>query len=303
MHLDQLRGNPAVHRRLETVRGLSHAYILAGPAGCGKRTLATSLSAALVCSGGGEVPCGQCPDCRKAAHGAHPDIKRIGDDGKDVNVAQVRALRSDAYIRPNESGRKVYVVENAQTMNPSAQNALLKLLEDGPAYAAFLLLADNAGALLQTVRSRCETLTLSPVTLREAETCLLERFPDLERERVLDAARRCEGVLGRAVAWLEGSDEAAAALRAEAQGLKTLLLGKSELALLERCVALESKDRESLAALFTETIQVLHEDRGVDPRRRLGLIALLKEQRGALDFNVGPGHIAGALCAAAHALS
>ena len=167
--LEALCGNVQVKRRLSSGRGLSHAYLLAGPAGCGKRTLAGLLSQALVCSGAGEVPCGACDHCRKAVAGVHPDILRVGNDGKDITVSQVREVRSDAYIRPNEAGRKVYILENAQTMNGSAQNALLKLLEEGPAYAAFLLLSDNAGAMLPTVRSRCELLTLSPVTPAETE--------------------------------------------------------------------------------------------------------------------------------------
>ena len=162
--LDALVGNAQVKHRLQTGRGLSHAYILAGPSGTGKRTLGGVLSSALVCSGRGEPPCGHCPDCRKAGAGVHPDVIRIGLDGKDISVSQIRELRADAYVRPNEAARKVYVLENAQTMNGSAQNALLKLLEDGPAYAAFLLLTDNAGNMFATVRSRCELLNLSPVT-------------------------------------------------------------------------------------------------------------------------------------------
>ena len=74
--LEILAGNQAVKRRLAAGRGLSHAYILSGPAGCGKHTLAGLLSRALVCSGPGEVPCGTCPDCRKALSGVHPDIIR-----------------------------------------------------------------------------------------------------------------------------------------------------------------------------------------------------------------------------------
>ena len=99
--LEVLAGNPQAKHRLSAGRGLSHAYILAGPAGCGKHTLAGLLAQALVCSGGGEVPCGTCPDCRKAISGVHPDIIWVGEEGKDVNVSMVRALRADAYIRPN----------------------------------------------------------------------------------------------------------------------------------------------------------------------------------------------------------
>ena len=160
MNLKGLAGNAPLKRQLELEtarRGLSHAYILSGPPGSGKRTLAGLLAAALVCSEqGGGLPCLACPNCRKAMAGIHPDIVRTGDDGKDITVAQIRALRADAYIRPNEAACKVYILENAQTMNDSAQNAMLKLLEEGPPYAAFLLLTDNAAALLPTVRSRCE---------------------------------------------------------------------------------------------------------------------------------------------------
>ena len=164
MELSRLAGNAPLKRQLslETARrGLGHAYILSGPAGSGRHTLAGLLAAALVCTGGGEAPCLSCSGCKKALGNIHPDVIRAGGAGDELNVARVRAIRSDAYIRPNEAPRKVYILENAQDMNPSSQNALLKLLEEGPAYAAFLLLTDNAAALLATVRSRCQVLTLS----------------------------------------------------------------------------------------------------------------------------------------------
>ena len=302
--LEALCGNVQVKRRLSSGRGLSHAYLLAGPAGCGKRTLAGLLSQALVCSGAGEVPCGACDHCRKAVAGVHPDILRVGSDGKDITVSQVREVRSDAYIRPNEAGRKVYILENAQTMNGSAQNALLKLLEEGPAYAAFLLLSDNAGAMLPTVRSRCELLTLSPVTPAEAEAWLLQRFPDLPREQILDAARRCEGVLGRAVAWLEGGGQEAEEVRSAGAELARLLLSGPEGALLEYCVGLEKWERDALGELLDETVQQLRVglSSGWDPRRVMALVDHLRKLRAALPYNVGAGHLAGWLCAGAAAL-
>ncbi len=302
--LEALCGNVQVKRRLSSGRGLSHAYLLAGPAGCGKRTLAGLLSQALVCSGAGEVPCGACDHCRKAVAGVHPDILRVGNDGKDITVSQVREVRSDAYIRPNEAGRKVYILENAQTMNGSAQNALLKLLEEGPAYAAFLLLSDNAGAMLPTVRSRCELLTLSPVTPAETEAWLLRRFPDLPREQILDAARRCEGVLGRAVAWLEGGGQEAEEVRSAGAELARLLLSGPEGALLEYCVGLEKWERDALGELLDETVQQLRVglSSGWDPRRVMALVDHLRKLRAALPYNVGAGHLAGWLCAGAAAL-
>ena len=254
MNLTRLAGNAPLKRQLELEtarRGLSHAYILSGPAGSGKRTLAGLLAAALVCDRrGGALPCLSCAGCRKAEGGIHPDIVRVGDDGKDISVAQVRALRADAYIRPNEAERKVYILENAQTMNASAQNAMLKLLEEGPAYAAFLLLTDNAAALLPTVRSRCEHLPLSPVTQREAELWLDEHYPDQPQAARQAAADRCEGLLGRAAAELEGQAAGDTQALDGALELVRRLDGGDELALLEHCVALEKWDREQLRALL-----------------------------------------------------
>lgn len=138
-----------------------HATILTG-APEPRRAKALRLAQALVCSGEeGQRPCGVCRDCRKVLEGIHPDVIRVEqfmeekDIGGDIKIDPVRALRNDAFIRPNEARSKVYLIDNAQNMNQNAQNALLKLLEEGPVYAAFLLMTDRSGALLETIRSRC----------------------------------------------------------------------------------------------------------------------------------------------------
>lgn len=320
MELSRLVGNGPLKRQLslETARrGLSHAYIISGPAGSGKRTLAGLLSAALVCTGGGEVPCFICSGCKKALGNIHPDVVHAGGEGDELNVARVRAIRNDAYIKPNEAPRKVYILEGAQNMNDPSQNALLKLLEEGPAYAAFLLLTDNAAALLSTVRSRCEVLTLSPVTVQEAEAFLAARYPDRSQAEISNAAARCEGILGRAVDQLEGKAGDARALEGAATLLERLCSG-DELAILDFCAALERDkwDRDSLNALLDEFLLLvrdclvcaagaLHES---DPRRRAlaeqgakalspkvltGAAALTEQLRTACGFYVGAGHIAG----------
>lgn len=149
-----------------------HATILTGPAE-ERRARAVQMAQALVCTGEGRRPCGLCRDCRKAAEGIHPDVIAVEqfmqdkDVGGMIKIDAVRDLRADAFIRPNEADRKVYVIDNAQNLNVNAQNALLKLLEEGPDYAAFLLLCDNAGSLLETIRSRCAVVSAG----REASGC------------------------------------------------------------------------------------------------------------------------------------
>ena len=144
---------------------LSRAYIVAAQPDEGYRA-ARKLAQTLLCTGvGGNRPCGLCRDCRKAAAGIHPDImvtERLKDDkGKEkreIYVEQVREIIASAPILPNEAEKKVYIIRDAGTMKAPAQNALLKILEEPPHFAAFILVADSAGQLLETVRSRCVTL-------------------------------------------------------------------------------------------------------------------------------------------------
>lgn len=209
----------------------------------------------------GRAPLRRLPGVQKAAAGIHPDIITVAPaEGKrEITVDAVRALRADAYIRPNEAARKVYVVSDAAAMNASAQNALLKVLEEGPAYAAFLLLCENPGAVLPTIRSRCEGLALTPPGTAEDED------PG-------DDARELAGLL------LSGTESA---LMERCISLEKLT--RDELSdLLERT-------RAQLHRTLTGDLS-----RGRDI---LPLIALLGELRQQCDFNVGGGHLLGQLCA------
>lgn len=151
---------------------LSHAYLLIGPEGPERQEAAARLAAALLCASPVEGgPCGSCRDCRKVFAGVHPDVTTVerlpGDKGqlrREIVVDQIRAVASDAVVAPNEADRKVYVIREADRMNPAAQNALLKVLEDPPGHACFILCAAAADALLPTVRSRCVRRDGSPRT-------------------------------------------------------------------------------------------------------------------------------------------
>ena len=305
MELSALAGNRRLKAQLsqqEGGRGLSHAYIIAGPAGSGRHTLGGLLAQAMVCTAPEhQRPCGRCPQCRKAQGGIHPDIAWVSGagEGKPINVDQVRALRSDAYIRPNEGERKVYLLEGADRMNASAQNAMLKLLEEGPAYAAFLLLVENAGGVLETVRSRCETLTLDPVAPNECLAWLQARFPQAGREELADAAQSCQGLLGRAVEQLAGGGEQAQALKDKAEKLARLLEQGQELELLEFSLTLDKLSREETQTLLDLTSAALgdHILQAPDRARALRAAQGVKEMRQAAGLNVGSAALFPWLCA------
>ena len=158
---DRLKANlsAAVDRQRE-----AHFYLISGPEGAGKKTLARLLSAALLCRDPARRPCGQCPQCRKAMSGQHPDVITVDDpEKKTVPVKLVRQARDELFIRPNEGRRKILYIPRAQDLSPAGQNALLKVLEEPPEYAVFLLLSDSPSRLLPTVRSRCVLLPLQPL--------------------------------------------------------------------------------------------------------------------------------------------
>lgn len=141
-------------------RRLSHAYMLVWPEGPERDAAARRLAAALLCQAQ-DAPCGVCRDCRKALEGIHPDVALVarerGEKGRsqEIKVGQIRAMTADAQLAPNEAARKVYIIDEAERMNPKAQDALLKALEDPPGHACFILCTAAADGLLPTVRSRC----------------------------------------------------------------------------------------------------------------------------------------------------
>lgn len=204
MAFDTLLGN---HRLKENLthslsRGrISHFYLISGPAGSGKRTLAQLLAAALVCRQD-DKPCCRCSQCRKVMEGNHPDVITVDDpEHKNVAVKIVRQAREDVFIRPNEADRKIYIFP--QELGIEGQNALLKILEEPPSYGVFLLLTDNPDKLLPTVRSRCTELALQGLDEQTLCAALDREFPQSTPEDIRAAAARSGGWLGQAKALLE----------------------------------------------------------------------------------------------------
>lgn len=204
MEFDRLLGNEQLKTRLLSMlrrRQLSHCFLICGPEGSGKRTLAELLCEALECTSAGTPPCGVCTACRKVRTAGHPDVIFVDDDEhQSIPIDRVRAACADVFIRPNEGSRKIYVFPHAEKLSVADQNALLKILEEPPAYAVFLLLLPNAGQLLPTVRSRCATFRLSPIPQSELLPALRDRVPGHTAGEYEAAA--ASGYLGQAIARL-----------------------------------------------------------------------------------------------------
>ncbi|HBN55942.1 MAG TPA: DNA polymerase III subunit delta [Lachnospiraceae bacterium] len=145
---------------------VSHAYILSGEKGSGKKLLAGIFAQTLQCKEHGTEPCMECQSCKQTINMNQPDIIRVSHEKPNsISVEDIRTqLNGDIMIRPYSSPYKIYIVDEAQKLTVEAQNALLKTIEDPPSYGVILLLTTNAGSLLPTIRSRCVTLSLKPVS-------------------------------------------------------------------------------------------------------------------------------------------
>lgn len=186
---------------------VSHAYIFNGPEASGKMMLAEAFAMALQCEGEGKRPCLECRSCRQAADHNQPDIIYVSHEKPNtIGVDDIRTqINNDIDIKPYSSRYKVYIVDEAQKMNQQAQNALLKTIEEPPAYAIILLLTTNADSFLQTILSRCITLNLKAVKEDKIKEYLMKHYqiPDYQADICVAFS---QGNVGKAI-QLASSEE------------------------------------------------------------------------------------------------
>lgn len=256
MAFETLLGNDRLKQNLTSslAQGrISHFYLISGPVGSGKHTLARLLAAAIMCKDA-KRPCLNCTACRKVMEGNHPDFITVDDpEHKAVSVKIVRQAREDIYIRPNESDYKIYLFP--QELGIEGQNALLKILEEPPKYGVFILLSTNAEQLLPTVRSRCTELALAalPESLLIRE--LVKEFPQASQETLAAAAARSGGYLGQARDLLEQGD----ALPQQTEQFLNCFANKNALELTKTLVSMEKFKRDQLLTLLESWVSLLEE--------------------------------------------
>ncbi len=164
----------------------SQAYLFTGPEGVGRHIAARLFANALVCENVVGAPCGTCHACIGAKADTNPDIVYIRPtDKKTISAEQARGIVSDAYIKPMQSAKKVYIVEDGSLLNEFAQNCLLKILEEPPEYVVFIIIATSESVLLQTVLSRCTLVRFAAVSDKVLLDYIKKHYPEEENRAKL----------------------------------------------------------------------------------------------------------------------
>lgn len=197
---------------------VSHAYILNGEKSSGKEFIAKVFAQTLQCEKGGTEPCNECRSCKQTLTKNQPDIIYVSHEKPNtISVDDIRAqVNNDVAIKPYSSKYKVYIINEAEKMTPQAQNAILKTLEEPPAYAVIMLLVSNVNTLLPTILSRCVVLNMKPVRDELVKKYLMEelQIPDYKADVCVAFAR---GNVGKAK--LLASSEEFENVKAEALSL------------------------------------------------------------------------------------
>jgi DNA polymerase III subunit delta' len=217
---------------------LGHAYLITGPPGVGRETLAMALAMAVNCervtpgvtSETETAPCGVCRSCRHIARGIHPDVRvislatqaaeaeRKGTRNASITIDTIRDLKDEAYQRPNEGRKRVYLIAQAEALNDASVSALLKVLEEPPAHVLFLLVAPSADAVLPTIRSRCQPVAMHALPRAVVADWLVAEH-GAEAETAARVAALAGGRPGAALTLLAEPERAAG----QTEGVETFL--------------------------------------------------------------------------------
>ena len=226
---EEIRGNtPLVEqlRRSAASGRSSHAYLFLGGAGAGKRLIANTFAKALQCEGE-KRPCDSCKSCHAFNHGNHPDVIYFQPlkNGKTYTIEDVREqLLETVDLKPFQYEKKIYIIEKADTLNIQSQNALLKTLEEPPAHAVFLLLAERAEAFLPTILSREVVMKIRPLSAETIADYLMQADHLAEESHILSAY--AQGRIGQALELVE--DEGFREMRQDILGKLEALPSMSE---------------------------------------------------------------------------
>ena len=196
-YFPRLLGNEETKRRIGRAieaQTIPHAFLIGGPSGSGKSTLAMEIAAAMNCQMAETeeaLPCGRCNNCRRIYDGNYPDVKILAKkkDKATLGVDLVKDFREDMFLSSTESEHKIYIIDDAESMTPEAQNALLKVLEEPPSSVIILLLAKECDRILTTIKSRAQYIPMSRFDDEALAVQLLSTSAEARAMKATDSAR------------------------------------------------------------------------------------------------------------------
>ena len=199
MSFEKIIGNNKIKNELIkafSTNSIAHSYIFSGQYGIGKKQIAIEFAKMILCLNKDNAPCGECKSCLELENDNNPDFNIIKPDGK-IKIDQIRQMLEKVYEKPIISDKKVYIIDDAETMTVEAQNCLLKTLEEPPDYIVIILITSNENKLINTIKSRCLKLTFNPLENSEIKQ-YLEKNLDFQNvsETMLEIF---EGSIGKAL--------------------------------------------------------------------------------------------------------
>jgi len=289
MGFNDIVGNKIIINSMQAAikhRRIGYAYIIDGPAGSGKRLLADTFAAAIFCENlSGDDPCGTCISCITLQSGNHPDAVFMQTQKKSIGIDDVREqIIENISVLPYSSQKRVYIIENAQTLTVPAQNALLKTLEDGPKYAVFLLLSENHKAFLPTMLSRCILYKIPPLGDDTVTAHLVTKGVVLSHAAI--AAAGAYGSIGRAMAI--AADESFMPFRSEILDMARNAENSDIVEIFTMAKAMEShKERitEALDILCMYFRDILVEGHTDNPQATIRKIRAIEDTKQKLNQN------------------
>lgn len=260
----QLYGNERIKNNLavDVANGkAAHAYIIEGPEGCGKHTLAKLICASSVCEKRGKtIPCGICPSCRKILSDNSVDVTYINrSDRATISISAIRELKESLYITPNDGEKKFYIIEEADLMTNQAQNSLLLSLEDPPEYVMFLLLTTDKTGLLETITSRAPTIRPQLFEPDEIREYLIKNNLASASQKLDEAVYLSGGSIGMAMKYYSSGTKTEDSLRMHASSLVSCLMTRGKSADSLAVISSLPSDREKVCEILSLTKTALRD--------------------------------------------
>ena len=236
---------------------MPHSFLIYGEKGLGKKTLSDYLAMLLLCDKNGKKPCGECHSCIIARNKSHPDIIYPEQSGKlnTYTVETCRRVSADAFVAPNNGDKKVYIFADSDNIQLSAQNALLKIVEEPPEPVYFIFTAESREAFLPTILSRVTSIGVSPVTEDECKAALA--FRNYDDGQIKAAVETFSGNIGMCVEYIENPQlQAVTALTKRAMDS---IISKDEYGLLKTLSDSELKERAIVLAFLKQLDRVIRD--------------------------------------------